>query len=140
MYHPLEARRRATELCKLLATKPAAGTNTLNVGHRPNLQDAVSKEFADVAEGEIVVFEPAGGQDFKPVARIPFEFWAQWSAKVVGSAIRRILHIIINLRNQWTQGFCKMGMGKGIFPRTLTGLAVIAHLVLSTQRPPSTGC
>ncbi|BAC88933.1 gll0992 [Gloeobacter violaceus PCC 7421] len=78
---PLEARRRAAELRKLLATKPAAGTNTLIVGHRPNLQDVAGKEFADVAEGEIVVFEPAGGQDFKPVARIPFESWAQWSAK-----------------------------------------------------------
>ncbi|HXC50263.1 MAG TPA: histidine phosphatase family protein [Candidatus Limnocylindrales bacterium] len=76
---PEENQRRADALRKLLSTAPAAGKNTLIVSHAPNLQDAAGKEFSDIGEGEVVVFQPADGK-YRVVARVfPPAQWTQWT-------------------------------------------------------------
>ncbi|UFP96726.1 histidine phosphatase family protein [Gloeobacter morelensis] len=82
---PVEAKRRAAALRKLLATAPAPGTNTLLVAHRPNLQDAAGKEFGDLAEGEVAVFQPQEDQGYKLVARVPTPAsWTEWASQYAG--------------------------------------------------------
>ena len=77
---PRENQRRAAALRTLLATTPPEGKNAIIVSHRPNLQDAAGKEFGDLGEGEIVVFQPLGEGKFKLVARVaPSSRWAEWA-------------------------------------------------------------
>ena len=76
---PRENERRAKALRELLATAPAEGKNVVIVSHKPNLQDAAGKEFGDLAEGEVVVFQPLGDGKFKAVARVPLETWSKWA-------------------------------------------------------------
>jgi len=77
---PRENERRAKALRELLSTPPPAGTNVVIVSHKPNLQDAAGKEFGDLAEAEVVVFEPLGGGKFKAVARVASpEAWSRWA-------------------------------------------------------------
>lgn len=72
---PNENKRRATALRKLLTTPPKDGVNVIIVSHKPNLQDAAGKEFGDLGEGEIVVFQPADDGELHMVARIPAKTW-----------------------------------------------------------------
>lgn len=74
---PNENKRRAAALKKLLTTPPKSGGNLIIVSHKPNLQDAAGKEFGDLGEGEIVVFQPAEDGELHAIARIPA---ADWSA------------------------------------------------------------
>ncbi|HMO17770.1 MAG TPA: histidine phosphatase family protein [Oligoflexia bacterium] len=67
---PFENARRATALKKVLSTPPSKGTNILIISHKQNLQDAAGKEFADLEEGEVVVFYPDGQGSFKAIARV----------------------------------------------------------------------
>jgi phosphohistidine phosphatase SixA len=68
---PNENNRRAAAMRTLFATAPAAGTNTLIVSHRPNIMDALGRDFFDLAEGEIVVLRPtADAPGFRVVGRI----------------------------------------------------------------------
>jgi hypothetical protein len=53
---PRENQRRAAALRKMLSTPRAVGKNLVIVSHKPNLQDAVGKDFADLVEAEVVVF------------------------------------------------------------------------------------
>jgi phosphohistidine phosphatase SixA len=77
---PSENQRRAAALRTLLWTVPPEGKNTIIVSHRPNLQDAAGKEFGDLGEGEIVVFQLLGGGKFKLVARVaPSSRWTEWA-------------------------------------------------------------
>jgi phosphohistidine phosphatase SixA len=77
---PRENRRRAAALRTLLATAPPEGKNTIIVSHRSNLQDVAGKEFGDLGEGEIVVFQPLSEGKFKLVARVaPSSQWAEWA-------------------------------------------------------------
>lgn len=78
---PVEGQRRAAVLKQLLSTA-AAGTNTLLVSHRPNLQDAAGKEFGDVTEGEIAIFKPLGAEGFRLVARVPPSAWPRWAKEL----------------------------------------------------------
>jgi phosphohistidine phosphatase SixA len=75
---PRENERRAKALRKLLGTPPPAGKNLIIVSHRPNLQDAAGKDFADVSEGELVVFRPLAEGKFKIVARVTPQTWSTW--------------------------------------------------------------
>jgi len=77
---PVEGRRRAAVLRSLLSTPPAPGTNVLIVSHRPNLQDAAGKDFGDLGEGELVVFEPLGAEGFRTIARVSADTWSGWTA------------------------------------------------------------
>ena len=77
---PSENQRRAAAIRTLLWTVPPEGKNTIIVSHRPNLQDAAGKEFGDLGEGEIVVFQPLGGGKFKLVVRVaPSSRWTEWA-------------------------------------------------------------
>ena len=77
---PNENKRRAEALRKLLGTPPPRGQNIVIVSHRPNLQDAAGKEFGDVVEAEVVVFQPLTDGKFKAVARVaPPAKWTEWA-------------------------------------------------------------
>jgi phosphohistidine phosphatase SixA len=66
-----ESARRSAALRKLLGTAPAAGKNTIIVGHVPNMRNAVSLDYANMKEGESALFLPkAGDPGFELVARI----------------------------------------------------------------------
>ena len=60
-----------------VATRPAAGTNTLIVTHSPNLTSAFPA-WGAVADGESVVVRP-DGTSFEIVGRIPIERWSSGS-------------------------------------------------------------
>ena len=53
---PNENNRRAEAFRKLLATPPKAGTNTVLITHKPNIVDALGKDWFDVKEGEASIF------------------------------------------------------------------------------------
>ena len=75
---PNENQRRAQVLRKLLGTAPPAGKNVVIVSHKPNLQDAAGKDLGDVAEGEVVIFQPMGENKSKVMARVPVPVWVSW--------------------------------------------------------------
>jgi len=76
---PNENQRRAQALRKLLGTAPPAGKNLIIVSHKPNLQDAAGKDFGDVGEGEVVIFQPQGDSKFTLLARVPAATWTTWA-------------------------------------------------------------
>jgi phosphohistidine phosphatase SixA len=76
---PRENERRAKVLRELLSTPPGDGKNLVIVSHKPNLQDAAGKDFADLREGEVAVFRPLREGKFKVVARVAAETWSQWA-------------------------------------------------------------
>jgi phosphohistidine phosphatase SixA len=66
-----ESERRGAALRKLLGTSPAAGKNTLIVGHVPNIRAAAGLDFANMKEGEFAVFEPKQSEPgFEAVGRV----------------------------------------------------------------------
>ena len=71
---PNENNRRADALRQLLATPPKPGTNTVLITHRPNILDALGKDWFDVKEGETSIFSPDEG-NFILVARLEMEDW-----------------------------------------------------------------
>jgi len=72
---PNENARRARSLRTLLGAAPAVG-NTLLVGHRPNLLDAVGAEAFTVAEGELFAFRPhAEAPGVRAIGRLPIVAW-----------------------------------------------------------------
>jgi broad specificity phosphatase PhoE len=73
---PNENNRRAEAMRKLLATTPQPGTNTLLVTHKPNILDALGKDWFDVKEGEKSVFRPENGK-YILVARLQMEDWGR---------------------------------------------------------------
>jgi phosphohistidine phosphatase SixA len=75
---PNENSRRAGALKKLLGTAPPAGKNAVIVSHKGNLQDAAGKDLGDVAEGEVVIFQPLGDGKSKVIARVPADVWTTW--------------------------------------------------------------
>ena len=77
---PNENQRRAKALRQLLATPPPKGKNLVIVSHKPNLQDAAGKEFGDLGEAEVVVFQPLGDGKFRVVARVAApDTWTKWA-------------------------------------------------------------
>jgi phosphohistidine phosphatase SixA len=80
---PAENARRADALRKLLTTPPEPGTNTLLVTHKPNILDALGKDWFDVKEGEASIFRAANGK-FVLVARLQMTDWAR-----IGTAMDR---------------------------------------------------
>ena len=79
---PLENQRRTEALRKLLATPPAAGTNTVIISHRPNIMDAAGKDFFDLAEGEASIFKPKAPEGFALVARVKAEGWSEMAQQL----------------------------------------------------------
>ncbi len=77
---PNENQRRAAALRKLLGTVPMEGKNIIIISHKPNLQDAAGKEFGDLGEAEVVIFQPLGDSKFKFVARVASSAkWSEWA-------------------------------------------------------------
>jgi len=76
---PNENNRRVDAFRKLLATAPALGTNTIVITHKPNIVDALGKDWFDVKEGEASVFRPENG-GYKLIARVQMEDWPRITA------------------------------------------------------------
>lgn len=75
---PIENDRRAAALKDLVATAPAAGTNTIVVTHKPNLIDAFGGDWAASKEAEAGVFKP-NGKTAALVARVQASEWIKIS-------------------------------------------------------------
>jgi len=73
---PNENNRRAQAFRTLLGRVPEAGTNTLIVTHRPNILDALGKDYFDVREGETSIFKPDGSGAYTLVGRVQIAQWA----------------------------------------------------------------
>jgi phosphohistidine phosphatase SixA len=69
-----ETHRLASGLRTMLATPPAAGTNTVIVAHSANLREATG--LWPKPEGAAYVFKPAPGGKFQAIARVAPEEWA----------------------------------------------------------------
>jgi len=71
---PDENNRRAAALRKMLAQMPQKGKNTFLITHKPNIIDALGKDWFDVKEGEASIFKPEDGK-YRLVARVQMEDW-----------------------------------------------------------------
>jgi phosphohistidine phosphatase SixA len=78
---PNENNRRIEAFHKLLSTAPWSGTNTILITHKPNIVDALGKDWFDVKEGEASIFLPANGT-YKLLARIQMDDWPRIVAAV----------------------------------------------------------
>jgi phosphohistidine phosphatase SixA len=76
---PNENNRRADTLRKLLGTSPKPGTNTVLITHKPNILDALGKDWFDVKEGEASIFRPENGR-YVLVARLQMADWPRIAA------------------------------------------------------------
>jgi broad specificity phosphatase PhoE len=76
---PNENNRRADALRKLLATSPKPGTNTVLITHKPNILDALGKDWFDVKEGEASIFRPENGK-YVLIARLQMADWPRIAA------------------------------------------------------------
>jgi phosphohistidine phosphatase SixA len=72
---PNENVRRAQALRALIAAVPDAGTNTLIVTHKPNVLDALGKEWFEIKEGEASIFRPDGHGKYALVGRVQIGDW-----------------------------------------------------------------
>jgi broad specificity phosphatase PhoE len=73
---PNENNRRNEALRKLLGTAPQPGTNTILITHKPNIIDALGKDWFDVKEGEASLFRPENGS-YKLIARVQMDEWSR---------------------------------------------------------------
>jgi broad specificity phosphatase PhoE len=76
---PNENNRRAEALRKMLGTAPKPGTNTVIITHKPNIVDALGKDWFDVKEGEASIFRPENGS-YHLVARVQMDEWSRLAA------------------------------------------------------------
>ena len=76
---PDENARRNAALRKVISTPPKAGTNTIIVTHKPNIIDALGKDWFDVKEAEASIFKPQG-ESYALVARVQADEWARIAA------------------------------------------------------------
>jgi phosphohistidine phosphatase SixA len=71
---PNENSRRAEMFRRMIATSPRPGTNTVLITHKPNIVDALGKDWFDVKEGEASIFRPEDGRSTL-VARVQMSDW-----------------------------------------------------------------
>ena len=71
-----ENNRRAAALRAMLATPPKPATNTIIVTHRPNILDALGKDWFDVKEGEASIFHVENGAPHL-IARVQMDEWGR---------------------------------------------------------------
>ncbi len=76
---PNENNRRIDAFRKLLSTAPTPGTNTILITHKPNIVDALGKDWFDVKEGEASIFRPENGS-YRLIARVQMEEWPHLAA------------------------------------------------------------
>jgi broad specificity phosphatase PhoE len=78
---PDENNRRAKALRDMLAKAPDKGKNTVLITHKPNIVDALGKDWFDVREGEASIFKPEGGK-YRLIARVQMDDWPKIAAAV----------------------------------------------------------
>ena len=71
---PNENNRRVEAFRKMLGTAPNPGMNTILITHKPNIVDALGKDWFDVKEGEASIFRPENGK-FQLIARVQMDEW-----------------------------------------------------------------
>jgi phosphohistidine phosphatase SixA len=76
---PDENSRRAGAFRKLLSQAPDDGKNNFLITHKPNIVDALGKDWFDVKEGEASIFKPGHGK-YLLVARVQMEDWPKLAA------------------------------------------------------------
>jgi broad specificity phosphatase PhoE len=76
---PNENNRRADAFRKMLAVVPNPGMNTVLITHKPNIIDALGKDWFDVKEGEASIFRPENGR-YTLVARVQMADWSRIGA------------------------------------------------------------
>ena len=76
---PDENNRRAKALRDMLAKVPEKGKNDILITHKPNIIDALGKDWFDVKEGEASIFKPEGGR-YRLFARVQMEDWPKIAA------------------------------------------------------------
>jgi hypothetical protein len=76
---PNENDRRTAAFRKLLAVAPKPGTDTVIITHKPNIIDALGKDWFDVKEGEASIFK-SEGNSYKLVARVQLDEWPRIAA------------------------------------------------------------
>jgi phosphohistidine phosphatase SixA len=78
---PDENNRRANALREMLGRAPDIGTNHILITHKPNIIDALGKDWFDVREGEASIFKLEGGK-YHLLARVQMEDWSKIAASV----------------------------------------------------------
>ena len=73
---PNENNRRIDAFHKMIGTAPKPGTNTILITHKPNIVDALGKDWFDVKEGEASIFRPENG-GYKLLARVQMDEWSR---------------------------------------------------------------
>jgi phosphohistidine phosphatase SixA len=76
---PDENNRRAKALRDMLAKAPDKGKNDILITHKPNIIDALGKDWFDVKEGEASIFKPEGGK-YHLLMRVQMEEWSKIAA------------------------------------------------------------
>jgi broad specificity phosphatase PhoE len=76
---PNENNRRIEAFHKMLGTAPKPGSNTILITHKPNIVDALGKDWFDVKEGEASLFRPENGS-YKLLARVQMDEWPRIAA------------------------------------------------------------
>jgi phosphohistidine phosphatase SixA len=76
---PNENNRRTEAFHTMLGTAPKIGTNTILITHKPNIIDALGKDWFDVKEGEASLFRPVNGS-YKLLARVQMGEWPRIAA------------------------------------------------------------
>src|SRR6516162_5074923 len=71
---PNENSRRSKAFQEMLGTAPTPGTNTILITHKPNIIDALGKDWFEVKEGEASIFRPENGS-YRFIARVQMEDW-----------------------------------------------------------------
>ena len=78
---PNENNRRVEALRKMLGTAPQPGTNTILITHKPNIVEALGKDWFDVKEGEASLFRPENGS-YELLARVQMDEWSHIAVAV----------------------------------------------------------
>ena len=76
---PNENNRRAAALRRLVSSAPPAGSNVVVITHKPNIIDALGKDWFEVKEGEASIFKP-DGSSYKLLARVQMDEWPRIAA------------------------------------------------------------
>jgi len=76
---PNENNRRIEAFRKMLGAAPKSGTNTILITHKPNIVDALGKDWFDVREGEASIFRPENSSS-KLFARVQMDEWSRIAA------------------------------------------------------------
>lgn len=72
---PEENARRAEAMRKIIGQRPSGDSNLVIVTHKPNITEALGKDWSNVTEGEASVFEPDGKGGYKLIVRVKSDEW-----------------------------------------------------------------